>query len=457
MSEPLNRRRIFPALKRGSLYMLLEVSGGGHAALYRQMLNAAQTAFYEKGENVETALRQAVRSAHQVLRQANAGLPEAQWRGGASLVVRYADRVTIAQSGPGLILISHPKTVDHFPAELGIWGPALGGEERPDIQVYDITVESGSMILLAQSDWPRLLQRSRWRWRQRRLMSPWPASIWANWLASAELSALLVSFSSIIPELHDGAEPLPPVKPESADTEIEPTAAKIGIFAAAGRRLFGGRSPEEPPVAPPPEPVASPPPIAAVAAASTLPPKPAQSAPPPAPQDFADEEDEAFADEEGEEPGRSSGGRFWLILALIVIPLLIIGLVGVMLFGRARAAEQEFQQLLTGAAQAIVDAEGLADEAAITQRLSGASDFLEKARARRPDNGELAKWNQRYQALLDKVEHVTPLYGAVPLWTFEGEGHNNSRVVVSGDSLFVLDRRPKGRSTVSSAPNWGIA
>ena len=144
-----------PSAERGSLYILLEVSGGGHAALYRQMLNAAQTAFYEKGDSVEAALRQAVRSVHQVLRHANEGLPEAQWRGGASLVVRYADQVTIAQSGPGLILISHPKTVDQFPAELGDWGPALGGAERPEIQIYDVTVESGSMILLAQSDWPQ--------------------------------------------------------------------------------------------------------------------------------------------------------------------------------------------------------------------------------------------------------------------------------------------------------------
>ena len=92
--------------------------------------------------------------------------------------------------------------------------------------------------------------------------------------------------------------------------------------------------------------------------------------------------------------------------------------------------------------QAIVDAEGLGEEAAIAQRLSGASDFLEKARLRRPDDAELAKLDERYQALLDKVERVTPLYGAVPLWTFEGEGHNNVRVVVSGDSLFVLDRGP---------------
>ena len=89
-----------PSAERGCLYILLEVTGGGHAALYRQMLNAAQTAFYEKGDSVEGALRQAMRGTHQVLHTANEGLPEAQWRGGASLVVRYANQVTIAQAGP---------------------------------------------------------------------------------------------------------------------------------------------------------------------------------------------------------------------------------------------------------------------------------------------------------------------------------------------------------------------
>ena len=198
-----------PSAERGSLYVLMEVSGGGHAALYRQMLNAAQTAFYEKGEDIESALRQAVRSAHQVLRQANEGLPEAQWRGGASLVVRYGDQVTIAQSGPALILISHPKTVDQFPAELGDWGPALGGEERPEIHIYDVNLEPGSMILLAQSDWPHRVAA-----QSLAVAAAAPnvtlASQYLGQLAgSAELSALLVSFSSTIPELRDDAEPLP--------------------------------------------------------------------------------------------------------------------------------------------------------------------------------------------------------------------------------------------------------
>ena len=108
-----------PSAERGSLYILLEVSGGGHAALYRQMLNAAQTAFYEKGESVEAALRQAVRSVHQVLRTANEGLPEAQWRGGASLVVRYADQVTIAQSGPAPDPDQPPQNRGPVPGRVG--------------------------------------------------------------------------------------------------------------------------------------------------------------------------------------------------------------------------------------------------------------------------------------------------------------------------------------------------
>jgi hypothetical protein len=433
-----------PSAERGCLYMLLEVSGGGHAALYRQMLNAAQTAFYEKGDTVEAALRQAVRSAHMVLRQANEGLPEAQWRGGASLVVRYADRVTIAQSGPGLILVGHPKTVDQFPAELGDWGPALGGEERPEIQVYDVTVEPGSMILLAQSDWPQHVTAQSLAVAAAASNVTLATQYLGQLAGSAELTALLVSFSSTIPQLQDEAEPLPAARAESTDTEAAHTAAKIGIFSAAGKRIFGGRTADERPSTP--APVTGPPPsVSAPVPTPEAPAQPVRIAPAaPIDQNLADEPEEISPEEETEteRDGRSSGGRFWLLLALVVIPLLIVGLVVVMVLGRARAAEANFQQLLAGAGQAISDAEGLTDEAAMAQRLSGASDFLENARSLRPNDEQLAKLDQRYQALLDKVEHVTPLYGALPLWTFEGEGHDNTRVAVSGDSLFVLDRGP---------------
>jgi hypothetical protein len=47
--------------------------------------------------------------------------------------------------------------------------------------------------------------------------------------------------------------------------------------------------------------------------------------------------------------------------------------------------------------------------------------------------------------ILNRVNHVVPLYGMVPLWEFRDSGRRLERVVVAGDSLFVLDR---GRNEV---------
>ena len=59
-----------PEYTRGKLYILAEIIGSdaGNAALYRQMLNAAQMAFYEEGDGSQAAaLTRAVREAHSVL------------------------------------------------------------------------------------------------------------------------------------------------------------------------------------------------------------------------------------------------------------------------------------------------------------------------------------------------------------------------------------------------------
>ncbi len=229
-----------PGARRGSLYILVEVhgAGGGHPALYRQMLNAAQTAFYEMGDTVEAALRQAVRNAHMVLRRANEGLPEAGWRGGITLAVRYANQVIIAQSGPALVMLSHPKTVDQFPAVLGDWGPPLGDETRPEIELFDATVEAGSVLLIAQSDWPEHVSPEALA-----VAAATPdlalASQYLGQLAGqADLSALLVSFTRNIPELREEVD-----KPLSAPLPVAPTdeatrAEGKGLRASAGR-LFG--------------------------------------------------------------------------------------------------------------------------------------------------------------------------------------------------------------------------
>jgi hypothetical protein len=132
--------------------MLVEVSGGGHAALYRQILNAAQTAFYEASGNQSAALIRAVRSAHFVLVRANEGLPEAAWRAGVNFAVLQGNELTIDQAGPAIAMVSHPKTVD-FPAQLGEAGAPLGGAERPEVKLFHTTMEPGDLLLLAESPW----------------------------------------------------------------------------------------------------------------------------------------------------------------------------------------------------------------------------------------------------------------------------------------------------------------
>ena len=155
-----NVRAVEPAAdlsgaERGNLYVLIEVSGsgGGHAALYRQMLNAAQMAFYEAEGTLASALVHAVRNVHSVLRRANEALPEADWRAGITCAALQGSELTVAQAGPALALVAHPKTVDQFPSNPNEFTTALGGDERPEVELIRTPIEPGSMIVLAESDW----------------------------------------------------------------------------------------------------------------------------------------------------------------------------------------------------------------------------------------------------------------------------------------------------------------
>lgn len=451
-----------PGAQRGSLYMLVEVhgAGGGHPALYRQMLNAAQTAFYEMGDTVESALRQSVRSAHMVLRRANEGLPEAGWSGGISLAVRYADQLFIAQAGPALAMVSHPKTVDQFPADLSTWGSPLGADLRPEVQIFDTTLEPGSMLLLAQSDWldqvaPEALAVAV------STSDPALASQYLGQLAgNSDLSALLISFARDIPELRVESETpriaaAPGPLPADASTAKAKPEGK-GLLGGAGR-ILGRPQPDDHPVAaveakgtlrqrvPAPAPAS---PVVAEphmrseslpAAPSYLEPEaepPSSTGAPWPEQEWAQE---PVVEETAARPRRART-RWWLLLALVVIPLLIGGIVLAMLFGRSRAVEAQFVEKLEGATNVIAQVEYMTDNTAALQRLEQAQDFLDQARALRPDDARLVEAQNLYEENLARLQSVEYLYGSVPLWNFEKENRSWQRVLVSGDALFVLDR-----------------
>jgi hypothetical protein len=407
-----------PAADRGKLYILIEVtgSGGSHAALYRQLLSAAQAGFYEATGGVSACLSRAVRAAHAVLIHANDALSEAGWRAGISCVAYLDNELIIAQAGPALVMVSHPKTIDQYPARPGPAGVALGGPERPEVELYRTTVEPGSMVLIAQSDWLNVVRPESLA-AVAAAESPRLAQDYLSQLAgAADLSALLIGFSTPIPAVKDEVYPVAmPPPPAGA-----PAKPPVGAVVATGTASQVPQMPAEPAAGPPPSAAHRPP----------------RSRPPELGPDVA-------AAVEPEERGRRS--PWGLVLALVVIPLVVIGLVLAMLWLRTRTAEAQFQQTLAGAETAVTEAQGLPDEAQARLRLSSAHDFLEKARALRPNDPQLAKVQASYGEIIGRVNRITPLYGLLELWQFRETGRKLDRLLVGGDSLYLLDR---GRSEV---------
>jgi hypothetical protein len=448
-----------PGAERGNLYMLVEVSGsgGGHAALYRQILNAAQTAFYEASGSQSAALIRAVRSAHSVLVRANEGLPEAAWRAGVNFAVLQGGELTIAQAGPAVAVVSHPKTVDQFPAQLGDAGTPLGGAERPEVKLFRAAVEPGDVLLLAESGWLRHVTPEALAVVATANSIQLAQDYLGQLAGDTDLSALLVGFDL---RGETGASQMAVVAAAGVEAGkgkavTKDTAAKAATVTGIGA-WFRRRRPAEPAASAEAsagdveaQKLAESPP-AQVIQAETPPPVKTPASPLAAatavPVDEREPEAVVAAPALEEEPEVAPRRSPWpLLVALVIIPVLIGGLVLAMWWLRSPRAEAQFQQTLDGATAVLDEVQAMPDTNAALQRLPAAQELLDKARAMRPDDPRLVTVDQRYQELSDRLQHVEPLYGVVPLWDFNSEGQNLTRVVLGGDSLYVLDR---GKSEV---------
>jgi hypothetical protein len=419
-----------PSAGRGNLYLFLQVvgSGGGHSALYRQALNAAQQAYYELGEDVESALRQAVRNAHYVLTKANEALPDAEWRGGMTCAAVLDRELVLAQAGPALALVSHPTVVEEFPADQTPAGPSLGGALRPDPRLFRTTLEPGAILLLAHSDWLKQVPVEALAVAAAADVVPHAVDYLGQLAGEAELSALLVGFAESTgepmaeqprPASVEPSVAFPVIKPRPAEERPQP--------AATGRPQSGAAQPERQPqtggwlarlFGKKAQPAAAP--------TAPAPARPATEAWPTASKPAS-----------ASAPSRSP---LLLITALIGVPVVVAALVLGLLWFRTRMAEQQFAEVLTGAATALAEAESLPDEAAARLRLNGAREFLDKARVMRPADAELNKLQIQYGDILARLDRVASLYGFALLWDLREAGRRPDRVAVGGDSVFVLDR-----------------
>jgi hypothetical protein len=428
-----------PGAERGNLYMLVEVSGsgGGHAALYRQILNAAQTAFYEASGNQSAALIRAVRSAHFVLVRANEGLPEASWRAGVNFAVLQGQNLTIAQAGPAVAMVSHPKTVDQFPAQLGEAGAPLGGAERPEVRLFHASMEPGDVLLLAESGWldhvtPDALAVVA------TASSVALAQTYLGQLAGdSDLSALVVGFGLASDPVVNGAAAGAAVSAgKGAVTSPGESVGKAAVATGIGGWFHRRRHSPEPPASEKLRP-------GAMVETPPAAPEPAQEAELVAPNVTEPQEE---IEEEPAPIEKTARRSPWpLVVALVIIPLLIGALVFGMWWLRNPKAEAEFQQTIDGATAILDEVDSMSDSDAALQRLPAALEFLDEARAKRPDDPRVDAVETRYQELIDRIQKVEPLYGVVPIWDFNEEGQNLTRVVLGGDSLYVLD---KGKNQV---------
>ena len=188
-----------PRADRGSLYVLIEVTGAGgsHAALYRQLLNAAQTAYYEVGEAVEVALRQAVREVQAILRRANEALPEAQLArrhdDGGSL--RFAPRHRPGRARPAAH--QSPQDRRHLSRKDRRVRPAAR-RSRASRSRSSTTprIEHGSMVLLAQSDWAQQVKFEALAVAAAATSVNAATQYLGQLAGRADLSALLVAFTT---------------------------------------------------------------------------------------------------------------------------------------------------------------------------------------------------------------------------------------------------------------------
>lgn len=428
-SRLANARAVEPTVtdrlgrRKGSLYILAELQDAPPARrqLFRQMLNVIQRVYYEAPSSVTAALQQAIGEAHRLLQEAGA-------TGGVSCVVLRDGDVYIAQAGPALVVIAHPRVVQLFPDSPERYDLPLGGRVFPDVGLFHTPVEAGTTIVLAESGWlsqvePRVLAGA--------ATAPTLSGVLdvlQDLAGTSDLSALVVGLDVPVgapaprevevwaEEAEEAEEELYEVEVAGREWEelpgrgVEPgraageVAREIGkglatatTRLAEGARALGERMlPEAEPVAPRRE----------------------------------------RRRVQAEESRRSR----WPVIAALAIPLLVALVALAVWWQRGWELQKQFDELMGGAVAAWNAAEEAADEATARGQLHQAEERVLAALALKPGQGEALRLYEQIQEELDRVNHVVTLPMLMPLQQYSGLGRELARVLVQGQNIFVLDR-----------------
>ncbi len=416
------------------------------ARLCRQILALAQNTFYATTGSITSSLAQAIYVAHRELQEYNASGVTTPITGGMSAVALKGDDIYIAQGGPALTLVTHPRTVEQFPALLDSRAVPLGGPERPEVEWFHTRAEANTAIVLLDSVWmervsPEKLAAAA---ASADVMGALTALIEPT--ANTDLSALVVTVSQPLrdtkvgagvglpgsrgettveaasgsaPKQASGVEgaapagPIPEVTKQRMETgpgptgEVTPTL-RHGLVGAAERLTAGAR-----------------------AAGKRA--HPTAAAPTPS----AGAEAQKGAGKE-KTKGRTSRVAFYLAF---LIPFVAALLVAAVWWQRGQAQEARYEQLVQGARDGQRAALTIPDERLQRAQLQDAYDKINEALALKPDSADARALAKSIASDLDRVNHVTPLYLLTTLREFRAPNRDMSRlIVVNGVDIYTLDR-----------------
>ncbi len=129
----------------------------------------------------------------------------------------------------------------------------------------------------------------------------------------------------------------------------------------------------------------------------------------------------------------------WAKAAALAVPLLVLFLIIVAYFQRARVLDSRMNQLLQEARAAISVASSAPDELTQREALKRAAQAIEEARLLRPMAPQLKEVEKIFQDQYDKTYKVFRNYPIATLTRFREPGAEPRRLVVDGRDIYVLD------------------
>ncbi|MCP4534121.1 MAG: hypothetical protein GY831_23215, partial [Delftia sp.] len=146
-------RRAHADRRRETLFVFLDLGGGGASGLARTMLERLNQTYWQKPGAVTSALRHAMAAANAHLLEENRLLSISQRRrGGLLCIVLRDNRFYLAQIGPARALLAQDGQVTQFPQDPRGETP-LGISRGLDIHFSHSSLNAGDVLLLTGKGW----------------------------------------------------------------------------------------------------------------------------------------------------------------------------------------------------------------------------------------------------------------------------------------------------------------